>query len=92
MRFLVAELSTSFLTSPSLASAKRFFVLFCFPLMTNCNFSLNVCSFLGFSSVEKNQRTDIKSDRGYLQINIVLFCITKSVLSDESPQKLISGL
>ena len=65
MKFLVAELSTSFLISPSLAFAKCFF-LFCFPLMTNCNFRLNVCSFLGFSSVEKNQSTDIKSDREYL--------------------------
>ena len=66
MKFLFAELSTSFLISPFTGFCEMFFFLVCFPLMTNCNFRLNVCSFLGFSSVEKNQSTDIKSDREYL--------------------------
>ena len=40
---------------PSLASAKSFFWF----SLTNSKFSVNVCSFLGFPSVE------IKSDDGY---------------------------
>ena len=53
--FLCAELSTSFLISPSLASAKSILLF----SMTDKKFSLNACSFLGFYSVE------IKSHDGY---------------------------
>ena len=48
-------LSTSFVFSSSLASAKRIFL----SSMTNRKFSLNVCSFPGISFVE------IKSNDGY---------------------------
>ena len=54
--FLCAELSTSFLISPSLASAKRILLF----SMTNCKFSSNACSFLDLYSVE------LKSDDGLL--------------------------
>ena len=50
-----AALSTSLVVSSSLASEKRFFL----SSMINQKFSLNVCSFPGFSLVE------IKSDDGY---------------------------
>ena len=48
-------LSTSFLISPSLASAKSILLF----SKTNQKFSLNACSFLGLYSVE------IKLDGGY---------------------------
>ena len=72
---------------PSLASAKS---LFWFSL-TNLKFSVNVCSPFGFPSVEIKQTTDIKSDSGYPLISIVRFCITWSVLSNESPQNYSVG-
>ena len=58
------ELATSFLISEALARAKRFLLLFS---RTNSKFSLNVCSSLGFSSVE------IRSDKGYPPITVVGF-------------------
>ena len=54
--FLCTELSTNFLISPSLASAKSIFLKFS---MTDQKFSLIACSFLGLSSVK------VKSDDEY---------------------------
>ena len=51
--FLCAELSTRFLITPSLLSAKSILLCFSWPI------SLNACSFFGLYSVE------IKSDDGY---------------------------
>ena len=53
--FLCAHLSSSFLISPSLASAKSFLLF----SIIDKKFSLYACSFLGVYSVE------IKSDDGY---------------------------
>ena len=53
--FLCAHLSSSFLISPSLASAKSVLLF----SITDKKFSSNACSFLGLYSVE------IKSDDGH---------------------------
>ena len=53
--FLCAELSTSLLVSPSLATAKKVLLF----SMTDEKFIFNACSVLGLYSVE------IKSDDGY---------------------------
>ena len=73
--FLCADFSTSFLISPSLASAKSFFS-FCFAFHDDYKFILKACSFLGFSAIEIKSDDGYQIDGGYRLITIVRFCIT----------------
>ena len=70
--FLGMELSTSFLFIRHCLLQKVFFGF----SLTNLKFSVNVCLFLGFPSVEIKSMKDIKLDGGYPLISIVRFCIT----------------
>ena len=79
-----------FIYPSTLASSKCFFWF----SLTNSKFSVNVCSFLGFSSVEIKSDDGHQIGRGISSDNHrpILYMPTWSVLSNESPQKLFGGL